>query len=254
MGHLRLGNLPRTQRWKQVIGLLEAGADLPEFAKASFHAALTGLNRVASDPGFISALSTVVDLAAASRDKNIASSLQALGIDSHSQESSLAFLSAIAQNLSVGLEKIYPRSDVGKIAGDAFLESLTRHVRGKTGSLFDEAEDAKSLTDAFRGNQFKSLMHDFYSGFTSRYLSYYLSRELPLHVGGGKRFANLDEHSEFNRQFEMYCRETVRIADEFTSGWVGKAIHEGDTGADAVTRYAHVAFKKLASEFGKGDR
>jgi hypothetical protein len=95
-------------------------------------------------------------------------------------------------------------------------------------------------------------MHEFYSNFTSRYLSYYLSRELPHHVGAGKRFANLDEHAQFAQSFDLYCRQTVRIADEFTSGWVGKAIYEGRADQGAVGRYAHIAFKKLASEFEKG--
>jgi hypothetical protein len=254
MGHLRLGHLPRNQRWKQVIGLLENGADLPELADASFRAALTGFDRVPSDPGFLSVLNSIVELATASRNKDVVNALQQTGIESAAHTSSFAFLSAVVETLSGRLCKVYPRSDVGKIAQDAFLESLTRHVKGKTGSLFGEAEDAKSLTAAFRGSQFKSLMHDFYAGFTSRYLSYYLSRELPHHVGVGKRFANLDEHSEFTRQFDLYCRQRVRITDEFTPGWIGKAIYEGDTGADAVRRYAHVAFKKLASEFQQSGR
>jgi len=184
MGHLRLGHLPRTHRWKQVIGLLDNGADPPDLADASFRASLTGLGRVPSDPGFLSVLNSIVELAAASREKNLKSALRHAGIDAAVHTSSFGFLSAVAENLSDRLGEIYPRSDVGKIAQDAFLESLTKQVRAKTGSLFGETEDAKSLTAAFRGNQFKSLMHEFYSGFTSRYLSYYLSRELPHHVGG----------------------------------------------------------------------
>lgn len=35
MGHIRLGNLPRTRKWQQVIGLLEAGAGTPEVATAT---------------------------------------------------------------------------------------------------------------------------------------------------------------------------------------------------------------------------
>jgi hypothetical protein len=249
MGHLRLGHLPRTHRWKQVIGLIEDGADLPELADASFHASLTGLERVPSDPGFLTVLGVIIELAEASRETDLKPALLRAGIDSDAQQSPFGFLSSVSNVLSNHLGTVYPRSDVGKIALDTFIESLTKLVRGKSGSLFGAADDAKSLSAAFRGNEFKSLMHEFYSGFTSRYLSYYLSRELPHHVGGGKRFANLDEHTEFTRQFDLHCRQTVRIADEFTPGWVGKAIYEDDTGPDAIRRYAFVAFKKLASEF-----
>ncbi len=249
MGHLRLGHLPRTHRWKQVIALIEDGADLPELAEASFHAAQTGLSRVPSDAGFLSVLNAIIGLAAASREKDLRSALGRAGIGPDAQQSSFGFLSSVANILSTNLGEVFPRSDVGKIAQNAFLESLTRQIRGNTGSLFGDTGDAKSLTAPFRGKQLETLMHEFYSGFTSNYLSYYLSREIPQHVGGGQRFANLDKHAEFARQFDLHCRQTVRIADEFTPGWMGKAIYHGDTGPEAVKRYAHIAFKKLTSEF-----
>lgn len=248
-----MGHLPRTHRWKQVVALIENGADLPELAEASFHASLTGLQRVPSDPGFLSVLNAIVELAEASQQKSLKTGLIEAGIGSEAHSTSFGFLSAVAAKLAEGLGQVFPRSDVGKIAQDAFVESLTRQVRGKAGSLFGDAETAKSLTAAFRGTHFKSLMHEFYSGFTSRYLSYHLSREMPHHVGSGKRFANLDEHEGFNREFDLYCRQTVRITDEFTPGWIGKAIYNKATGPDAVARYAHVAFKKLASEFERGN-
>lgn len=249
MGHLRLGHLARTQKWKQVIGLLEEGAPLPDLADASFDASLTGLKRIPNDPGYLRVLNSIIELAAASRGKDLEAALANTGIGTAEQSSSFGFLAAVSNNLSDSLGEVYPRSDVGKIAHDAFLSALTKQVKEKSGSLFGENETAKSLTEPFRGNRFKSLMHEFYSGFTSRYLSYYLSRELPHHIGQGKRFANLDGHAEFSRQLETYCRQTVRIADEFTPGWVGKAIYEKNIGREAVSRYAHVAINKIISEF-----
>jgi len=249
MGHLRLGHLAHTQKWKHVIGLLEEGAPLPDLADASLDASLTGLKRIPNDPGYLQVLNTIVELAAVSRKKDLNLSLYNTGISDTDQTSSFGFLSAISRKVSDNLGEVYPRSDVGKIAQDAFLSALTKQIKEKSGSLFGENETAKSLTEPFRGKHFKSLMHEFYSGLTSRYLSYYLSRELPHHVGQGRRFANLAEHTEFSRQLETFCQQTVRIADEFTPGWVGKAIYEKNIGSDAISRYAHVAIKKIISEF-----
>jgi len=249
MGHYRLGNLPHTEKWKEVIGLLMQGADLSELANASFDASLTGLNRVASDPGFLKILNSIIELAAASRESDLKTSFYKAGVEEGSQTSSFAFISQIANNLSNQLDQIYPRSDVGKIAQDAILISLSRQIKGKTKSLFGDPENIKSLSESFRGNKFKLLMHDFYSGFMSKYLSYHLSREIPHHVGNNKRFGNLDDHTEFTNHLDLYCRQTVRITDDFTPGWVGKAIYEDKVGPEAVSRYAHVAFEKLISEF-----
>jgi len=254
MGHIRFGRLPKTHKWKQVIGLLKEGTDLSELATASLDASLTGLKRIPSDTGFLEVLNSIFELAAASREKDIQSALLRIGIDSNDQKASFGFLSAISEKINEDLGKVYPRSDAGKIALDSFLSSLSKQIMGKTGELFLEKQNAQSLTESFRGNQFKVLMHEFYSAFTSKYLNYYLSRELPNHIGEGKQFSNIDEHSEFSRQFDLHCRQTVRIADEFTPGWIGKAVYQDDYSPDAVSRYAHVAFKKIISEFKRSAR
>jgi hypothetical protein len=38
MGHVRLGTLPRTKRWREVIALLETDAPLQEVAEAAARA------------------------------------------------------------------------------------------------------------------------------------------------------------------------------------------------------------------------
>jgi hypothetical protein len=95
-------------------------------------------------------------------------------------------------------------------------------------------------------------MHEFYARFTKRYLTYYLSRELPTRVGPKQYFEDIDSHKAFNDALDLYLRQTVRISDEFTPGWLGKAMFEDSLNESSVRRYAHVAFKKIASEFARG--
>jgi hypothetical protein len=45
MGHVRLGALPKTHKWEQVVGLIAAGADVGRIAAASADAAEHGLER-----------------------------------------------------------------------------------------------------------------------------------------------------------------------------------------------------------------
>ena len=35
MGHIRLGNLPKTRKWEQVVGLIEGGAGTAQVANAT---------------------------------------------------------------------------------------------------------------------------------------------------------------------------------------------------------------------------
>ena len=47
MGHIRLGNLPKTRKWQQVVDLIEGGAGTAQVANATITAAERGLKLAA---------------------------------------------------------------------------------------------------------------------------------------------------------------------------------------------------------------
>ena len=49
MGHIRLGLLPRTRAWKEVVGLIVAGADVSQVAAATINAAEKAFSFVLND-------------------------------------------------------------------------------------------------------------------------------------------------------------------------------------------------------------
>lgn len=53
MGHIRLGTLPRTRRWIQVLDLIGEGAGTPEVVVATMEASKQGLISAAKDPGLV---------------------------------------------------------------------------------------------------------------------------------------------------------------------------------------------------------
>jgi hypothetical protein len=55
MGHIRLGTLPRTRKWIQVLDLIGDGAATPEVAAATMDALQRGLVKAAKDPGLVHA-------------------------------------------------------------------------------------------------------------------------------------------------------------------------------------------------------
>jgi len=75
MGHLRLGRLPKTHRWKQVVALLEEGAELSLIVQASLHAADAGLRQIPNDPGFCSVLTNVFQFVDAVRSEDVTQAL-----------------------------------------------------------------------------------------------------------------------------------------------------------------------------------
>lgn len=254
MGHIRLGRLPRHPRWKRVIELLSARADVAEIAQASLHAAESGLLSAPRDEGFVRTLTTVFDFINAVQSKDVSATLRAKGFPLTDEPTLLDFSSAFARRVDALTFSLQSKTDLPEIAKHSFNQVLLQNTTPLLPSLFETGiEQVESaLRTALKGRQLKETMHEFFATFTHKYLQYYLSREMSNHVGIGRALANTDDHTEFKRAFETYVRQTVRITDEFTPGWFGKARFEQRLSKQDVSRYAHVAFKKIRSEFHQG--
>ncbi|MCK4784742.1 MAG: hypothetical protein KAV87_13400 [Desulfobacteraceae bacterium] len=254
MGDDRLWILPRTHRWNKVVELIATGGSLEQIADASLAAAETGLRHVPADISFTRTLTDIFKFIQAARSKEFERVLMRNGFAVPADRSLFGLISSLKHKIDTDLTEGCARSDLSEIAQNSFTETLTRVTSQETVSLFEATSEnvQAALRKQLSGVRFKGFMHEFFTTFTRRYLSYYLSRELPIHVGPGSRFETIKEHDEFGKAFDLYIRQTIRIADEFTPAWFEKAEWKGDLTHKSVSGYAHVAFRKIAGEFRKG--
>lgn len=68
MGHVRLGNLPRTRKWQQVIALIEGGAGTAQIVNATITAAEQGFTLAAEDKGLVETIWLLTQLAPCSEE------------------------------------------------------------------------------------------------------------------------------------------------------------------------------------------
>lgn len=136
----------------------------------------------------------------------------------------------------------------------AAVETLTRVLGGQSRRLFgtSAAEVQHQFAALATTKQFGTLARDFFAALTRKYLTFYLSRELPNHVGGDRRFANTADHAAFNAALDLHCRQASRIVEEFAGGWFSKTNWEGGISPDDARAFAWVALKKLRAELRKG--
>jgi hypothetical protein len=256
MGHNRLGILPKTYRWQQVIQLLEEGADVSDIADASFEAAQAGLAKIPKDSGFLIALTNIFHFIESAKSKNLTNALWEHGFPVPKDVTLLDLASSLRQKTDIDLIDNKAQSDVGEIAQNAFSEALFKNASADIPNFFEATAQSthETLKTDLSGKRLTGILHEFYAVFTRRYLTYYLSRELSNHVGPGRLLGNINEHEAFNRAFDVYIRQTVKITKEFNPGWLSKAIHEQQLSRESVKRYAHGAFKKIIGEFNRDAR
>ena len=252
MGHIRLGVLPRSKLWREVVALIEGGAFLETVAEASAKAAKSALSKATSDPQFLYAATLLVELPLLARSPKFLEGLRDHTIQDAS--SVPALLAGITDAIDRRAYDFGGRSDLGEMAQMALVESLSAEFDKSLPSLFEptSADVRRALGQLASGNRFAGLAREFFARLVYKSLDYYLSRELANHVGTGKRFASDADRVAFDRALSQHAFEASRIVLEYAGGWYGKAVWQGDgLSEEKIKRFAGYAFSKLSSELGR---
>src|SRR3984957_7242825 len=97
MGHIRLGTLPKSQKWNQVVSLIAGGADVSRIVAASADAAEHGLERASHDEGLVHAFWLLTQIPQAARQPNFSERLWELGLTVSSEPTLLEIVAAFTR-------------------------------------------------------------------------------------------------------------------------------------------------------------
>ena len=128
MGHVRLGRLPRSKAWKDVVGLITAGADASQIANATIRAADKAFSFVLNDRGFTEAVWLMTQLAIAADQDNFHGHLQSQGVSLAPDTSLPDLAAAISEALDRTLEASGAQSDLGESGYPLYSSNAHRHV------------------------------------------------------------------------------------------------------------------------------
>ena len=126
MGHVRLGRLPATRKWQQVVSLLARGAPLGQIAGASAEAAENSLEHARRDPALLQAFWLLTQIPLAARSPDFSGNLQRLGLSISGSPSLMETVSAFSDAIDRHVERRGGRTDLGEMAQNAAAEVLQR--------------------------------------------------------------------------------------------------------------------------------
>lgn len=254
MGHIRLGNLPRTRKWQQVIGMLGEGTGMPALAAATMDASQRGLQEASDDSALIYSFWLLTQLPLAARTDDFSGELKKRGLKVSAEPTLMEIVGAFTDAVDDYVGNRGCRTDLGELAQLAAAETLADFIGEKSRSLFDTTpEDVKiAFKQASTTKNFGLLSREFFSRLTNRYISYYLSHEISNHVGSDKRLYNIDEHVDFKKALDTHCWQASRIVQEFSGGWTSKTNYEEGITPENVSGFMKFALKKIRAELAKG--
>jgi hypothetical protein len=250
MGHQHLGTLPRSRKWRQVVHLISGGADVEDVAAATSAAAEQQMADASNDPAVKRAVWLLTQIPPAARKEDLALELRKLDLRISGAPTLMEIASALSDAIDRHLARTGGRTDLGEMAQLSAVESLNAIAGRQLHDLFGATPEKTKEALAGLGTvkEFAVLARDFFSRLARHQLSYFLSRELPHHVGISSRFQTIREHREFEAALDLHCREASRIIKEFAGEWFSKHTFEGGIDEAKAGRFAHVAFQKLRAE------
>ncbi len=253
MGHSRLGWLPQTYRWQDVVGLVAGGGSAAAVADATLVAAQRGLAGAVKDPGVRHVVWLLAHVVLAAREPNFAMGLRGLGVPVGAHPSTFELVGAVTEAVDDHLAASGGRTDFGEMAQMAAAESLAVGVGTRTATLFEapgrDVREAVRELSTERG--FSGLAQDFFSRLVRRFLNYHLSRELSCHVGGGGRFADVHDHGRFLAQLDWTCREAAGVVQTYAGQWYSTARFVDGVSPQQVGRFVETSMTKLRAELGR---
>jgi hypothetical protein len=254
MGHVRLGRLPATRQWREVVSCLELeGFCLGALADAVARASNESLEVAMKDRAFVEALWLLIRIPQAARSHDFAAALAELGINVPANPSIADVVAGYDNAIGIVQRKAGAcATDLGELAKHAGIAALYGLAREQCPSLWQPSSEDERTTVATLAapERFAELAQRFFTHLIEHNIHYFLDREMPKHIGPDKLIHSVPDLKTFDEAIGRHCRETTIIMRTFARDWLGKNVFQSrrEMTRQDVAAFAHVAFQKVRKE------
>jgi hypothetical protein len=258
MGHSQIGTSPQTRTWRAVSELISGGADSATVANGVLKAAEKAFSWVQEDTGFRESVRLLTQLAVAAGKPDPLLHLASAGIAIPSAASLVDVVLGVSDALDARMEAARDRSDFGDVARRALASAVSGYLEDRLSGFFEPTREemAAALKDLRKPKTFAAVFRSFAGTLTNETLDYFLSRELPRHLG--HEFQTANQKAQFEKALKTHCHEASSIVETYAEEWFGKHLYEegGDISAKSAEGFGWYGMQKMRAELkarAKGD-
>jgi hypothetical protein len=261
MGHTRLGDIPTTQKWSEIVARIagsgamggaspgSVSSDIVAISQQTIDAARGSLEKSINDLGLRYTFYLLTQIVLSTRENNWHERWTKLGLNLQS-DATLFDLTSEMQGVidDYLLTRTHP-TDLSEMAQQAAGEALTSLAGPKSVTLFGNGieETRLSIRELSTKKGFSELGQMFFGRFMARFLNFYLSRITAANTGGD-RLHQVGDLSQFNYELKLHCEQSAKIVRDFSGGWYSKAQFEEGINLENTSRFLAVALRKIEAE------
>ncbi len=264
MGHERVGYLPKTKRWRDIVegiagfgGVGDGGGgdsaggeiDVSEIVQQTTDNLRDRFENLERDDSLLSAFRFLVCLPIAARSNLPKEELARLGITVPSNPSPVSLAKALQLYMPANAGSM----EYARIAQNAVVDAIavwSGRADRPEDNLFGVANQSFDVwKKAADGAGFCELSRIFFGKFTERYLKYFLEREASSVLPG------IQQRDRFSDQIGLHVDdvsshafETAKITQSFAAGWFNKHAKTGVPTNASMQGFLRLALGKLREE------
>lgn len=253
MGHERVGFLPKTKKWIDLVGRMGSlySSELPvtSIAAQTLQNVRKQYETLSNDDTVKSIFEFLVTFARSCQAPSPQAQLNSYNISLPDNPTLLSLVKAMRDKMPS--DKV--TSEYGQLAVAAAADALGQwHKEHATGQLHlfqPKADFFETWRDVGNGSGFCELSRLYFGKLTERYLNYFLDR------AASNTFTNITERERFHRDVSAsiedvskHAFETAKITQSFAAGWFNKNTREGLPDSRQIEGFLSIAFGKLREE------
>jgi len=253
MGHERVGFLPKTRRWNDLVKQMESfyssGLSISTIATQTLRYVRQRYESLYKDDAVKNVFKFLVIFARACRFPDTKNQLNISGIELPNQPTLLSIVKALRENIP-------PReanSEYGQLAiaaaADAIGQWYKEHDTGQLSLFKPSVNSFEKWRSLGNGAGFCELARLYFGKLTERYLNYFLDRS------ASATFPNIQQREQFQHAIRAHVNEvskhafeTAKITQSFTAGWFNKNTIKGLPTEKDTEEFLAIAFGKLRDE------
>jgi len=253
MGHIRLGFLPHTKQWRNIVELLSHyGGDtsvVPIIADATLKAIDNIYQKMPYDESVIKAILFLANLIYSTKQSDQVMFLNSNGYTVDDNLSIYSLTKSIQQYITTENGSL----EINKIAKDATMQAVIDYLERHQSSQLDIfGNDPQSpLRRIGNGSDFCELARSFFAFFTDRHIKYFIEREAAQVINN---YGDLDKFSstltELSCVIADHAFDTSLIMQSFAAGWFNKYSTK-ESSSETVIEFLRKSFAKMREEFRK---
>ena len=254
MGHERIGFLPKTIEWQNIMQQLSCFDGNDEVVKQisfdTLKAVNATYNRLIYDESLNKCIYFLATISVSANQTDQISFLQSQGFNI--PESGISTYTLVS-NANKMISTEYGSLEVNKIARDAITQAIIEYGKkeydNKQISIFDTST-TNVWSEIGTGSAFCEIARSFISSFTDRQLRYYLERTAADSINNYTQYnLFLSQIRTHTSEISYHAFETSKLVQSFSAGWFNKYARDKLPSADSISTYLRVSLSKMREEF-----